>query len=337
MKAKLTFLLTIILAISLHTAVFAADEMNHDMHSDHKEMKDDHSNHDMDDHSDHSGHDHMDKEDMDHSGHDMDDHSDHGDMKHDDMDHSDHDMNDKDHVHKEPTKEEEAKIGVTEKLGEQVALDTVFKNSKGETVTIDQIVNKPTIFAPVYYGCPNVCNFLQTSLADVVPQIKLDAGEDFQVVSVSFDEYDTPEMAAKKKVNYMKAADGKVPEDAWIFLSGDKENIDKLMDSLGFKYLRRGVDFAHPVAVMAVSPTGKIVRYLYGTEMLPFELTMAAIEASKEQTGLSVKKLVSYCFNYDPQGKKYVFNIMKVSGFVVLSVLFIFAGFLFFGGKKKRK
>ncbi|XOB64144.1 SCO family protein [Deferribacteres bacterium DY0037] len=259
-----------------------------------------------------------------------------------DMDHQNHKMTDsedmdmKDHVHKEPTKEEQINIGVTEKLGKQVALDAVFTDSEGNTIRLADIVNKPTIFAPVYYSCPNVCNFLQESLADVVPQVKLKPGEDFQVISVSFDENDTPETAKNKKINYMKAADGQIPADSWYFLSGDRENILKFTDSVGFKFLRRGVDFAHPVAIMAVSPTGKIVRYLYGTDILPFELTMATVEASKEQTGLSVKKLVSYCFSYDPQGKKYVFNVMRVSGFVVLTVLFIFAGFLFFGGKKRK-
>lgn len=245
-------------------------------------------------------------------------------------------MHDDGHVHKEPTAAEQAKIGVTEKLGEYVNMDAVFTDSKGNTVKIGDLIDKPTIIAPVYYNCPNVCNFLQTSLADVIPQIKLDPGKDFQVLSVSFDETDTPEIAASKKKNYMKAADGKIPDESWLFLSGDLENIDSLMDSVGFAYLRRGEDFAHPVAVIAVSPTGKIVRYLYGTDVLPFELTLAAVEAAKEQTGLSVKKLVSYCFSYDPQGKKYVFNVMRVSGFVVLSVLVIFAGFLFFGGRKRK-
>jgi protein SCO1/2 len=202
---------------------------------------------------------------------------------------------------------------------------------------LGELVDKPTIFAPVYFNCPNVCNFLQSSLADVIPQIKLKPGVDFQVVSLSFDEFDTPEIAAKKKLNYMKAAEGKLPEDTWIFLTGSKENIKAFTDSIGYRFLRKDKDFVHPVVVVAVSPKGKIVRYLYGTSILPFELTMAAVEAAKEQTGLSVKRFVSYCFSYDPQGKKYVFNVMKVSGTVVLAVLFIFAAFLFFGGKKRKK
>lgn len=319
MIKKSFFLAVLLLTISLYLPSYAADDMQH-MSKEHTASMADNT---MDDAHEMDKHEDMDMDDA----HEMDKHEGHENM----------DMDDEGHVHKETTKEEEAKIGVTEKLGEYIDFDAEFKTSKGETIKLSDIVNKPTIFAPVYYGCPNVCNFLQTSLADVVPDIKLKPGKDFQIVSVSFDENDTPELAAKKKKNYMKAAEGEIPEEAWLFLSGDRENILKFTESVGFRFLRRGVDFAHPVAVIAVSPTGKIVRYLYGTDILPFELTMAAVEAGKEQTGLSVKKLVSYCFSYDPQGKKYVFNVMKVSGFVVLTVLFIFAGFLFFGGKKRKK
>ncbi|PLX69373.1 MAG: SCO family protein [Denitrovibrio sp.] len=307
MKTKIKIIPFLLLTIFFCLPLYAADTMDDSHHMEKKEMS-------------HDSHDDMDMKADEHAEHDM----------------ENMDMDDKEHVHKEASKEEEAKIGVTEKLGEQVDLNAVFTDSKGNKVNLGQLVDKPTIFAPVYYSCPNVCNFLQTSLADVVPQIKLKAGEDFQVISVSFDENDTPEIAAQKKINYMKAAEGQIPEDAWIFLSGDRENILKFTKSVGFRFLRRGVDFAHPVVVVTVSPSGKIVRYLYGTETLPFELTMASVEASKEQTGLSVKKLVSYCFSYDPQGKKYVFNVVKVSGFVVLTVILIFVGFLIFGGKKRK-
>ncbi|WP_303851968.1 SCO family protein [Seleniivibrio woodruffii] len=241
------------------------------------------------------------------------------------------------HVHKDPAPQEKANVGVTEHLGSVIPLDLEFQTSDGRTVTLKDIVDKPTLFAPVYYSCPNVCNFLQSRLADIIPQVKMKAGETFQVVSVSFDEFDTPETAAEKKVNYMKAAGGTVPDSGWIFLTGSKENIDKLMNALGFRFQRKDRDFLHPVAVISVSKSGKIVRYLYGTDILPFEMTMAVVEAEKETPGLSVKKLVAYCFSYDPQGKKYVFDVMKVSGIVVLLVIAMFASYLFFGGKKRKK
>lgn len=257
-----------------------------------------------------------------------------------DVEHSAHEKTqkgeNKEHVHDEKA-QKESDVGVTEHLGSIIPLDMEFTTSEGKKVTLRELVDKPTLFAPVYYTCPNVCNFLQSRLADVIPQIKMKPGQQYQVISVSFDENDTVKDAAEKKVNYMKAAGGTVPENGWIFLTGSKENIDKLMNALGFRFKRSGADFAHPVAVMSVSHSGKIVRYLYGTDILPFEMTMAVVEAEKETPGLSVKKLVAYCFNYDPQGKRYVFDIMKVSGVVVLLVMAVFAGYLFFGGKKRKK
>lgn len=243
------------------------------------------------------------------------------------------------HMHHEDTEKnppKETEAGITEHLGKKIAVDAEFVTSDGRKVKIGGLLTKPTLIAPVYYSCPNVCNFLQSRLAAVVPEMKIKPGEQFNLISVSFDELDTPETAAKKKINYLKAADGKIPAENWIFLTGSKENIKLLMDSIGFRFTRKDKDFAHPVTVAAVAPDGKIVRYLYGTDVLPFEMTMAVLEAEKGTPGISVKKLAAYCFSYDPSGRKYVFNTMRVAGFVVLGVIFIFAAFLFFGGKKRK-
>jgi len=241
------------------------------------------------------------------------------------------------HVHKEASPETQSDVGVTEKLGEIIALDIPFTDSDGRIVTMRDLIDKPTIIAPVYFNCPNVCNFLQSNLSSIIPQIKMEAGKTYQVISFSFDDMDTPEIAADKKRNYLKAADGKIAPEGWIFLTGTHENIKAFLDSAGYRFKRVDRDFAHPVAVFAVSPKGKIIRYLYGTKILPFELTMAVVEAENEKPGLSVKKIVSFCFSYDPEGKKYVFDIMKVSGVVILVTLAAFAAFLVFGGKKKKK
>jgi protein SCO1/2 len=252
--------------------------------------------------------------------------------------HAGHGEHGKEAVHVHPVAEpgESADVGVTEKLGQFVAADARFLDENGRAVTIGQVVDKPTIFVPVYFSCPNVCAIIQSSLTQVLPDVKLTPGEDFQVVSVSFDETDTPELAANQKRNYLAAMDFKYPEDGWRFLTGDKENIRRLMDSLGFGFRRQGKDFMHPVAVMAVSPKGKIVRYLYGTRPLAFDLTMAATEAGREQVGLSVKRVLAYCFSYDPEGKRYVFNFMKITATGILVMLGVLLVSLMLAGRRKR-
>lgn len=238
------------------------------------------------------------------------------------------------HVHPAPVVE--ASVGVTEKLGQNIAAEARFLDEDGRSVTMAEVVDKPTIIVPVYFSCPNVCFIIQSSLAAVLPDVKLEPGRDFQVVSISFDETDTPELAAAQKRNYMAAMDFRFPESGWRFLTGDEKNIRLLTDSLGFGFRREGKDFLHPVAIMAVSPKGKIVRYLYGTKLLAFDLTMAATEAGREQVGLSVKRVLAYCFSYDPEGKRYVFNFMKITGTGILAILGVLLVSLVLAGRKKR-
>lgn len=238
------------------------------------------------------------------------------------------------HVHPAPAPDRA--VGVTEKLGLQIAAEARFRDEGGRVVTMAEVVDKPTIIVPIYFSCPNVCAIIQSSLAAVLPDVKLEPGRDFQVVSISFDETDTPELAASQKRNYMAAMDFRFPESGWRFLTGDEKNIRLLTDSLGFGFRRSGRDFLHPVVVMAVSPKGKIVRYLYGTKPLAFDLTMAATEAGREQVGLSVKRVLAYCFSYDPQAKRYVFNFMKITGTGILAILGVLLVSLVLAGRKKR-
>jgi protein SCO1/2 len=238
------------------------------------------------------------------------------------------------HVHPAPAPDQA--VGVTERLGLQIAAEARFRDENGRVVTMAEVVDMPTIIVPIYFSCPNVCAIIQSSIAAVLPDVKLVPGRDFQVVSISFDETDTPELAAAQKRNYMAAMDFRFPESGWRFLTGDEKNIRLLTDSLGFGFRREGKDFLHPVAIMAVSPKGKIVRYLYGTRPLAFDLTMAATEAGREQVGLSVKRVLAYCFSYDPEGKRYVFNFMKITGTGILAILGVLLVSLVLAGRKKR-
>ncbi len=275
-----------------------------------------------------------------HAGHQM-DHTQQG-TSHDQMTHEEgHDMDmaegEHQHVHKPMTEEQKKEIGVDEKLDQFIPMDLVFTMEDGTQKPLRDIITHPTLIVPIYFNCPNVCHILQSSVASVLPRVKLEPGSQYQVLSVSFDELDTPDVARQKKANYMAAMDHQFPEDAWHFLTGDLETVSTFMDSIGFRYKREGRDFIHPVVVVAVTDQGKISRYIYGSNFLPFDITMALTEASAGRSGLSVKRLVSYCFSYDPEGKKYVFNITKVAGTIIL----IFAVGIFLvltlGGRKKKR
>ena len=130
----------------------------------------------------------------------------------------------------------------------------------------------------------------------------------------------------------------RIPDNAWYFLTGTPENIKKITEATGFEYKKvKGGYFLHSGALIAISPTGKIARYMYGLDYLPFDLQMAMVEASQGKTGPTINRLLRYCFSYEPQGKKYVFNILLVTG--VTSSLFGlgFLAFLIGIMRKKRK
>lgn len=226
-------------------------------------------------------------------------------------------------------------IGIDEKLGQFIPLDLTFSDENGNPVSLKQLIHTPIILAPVFYRCPNVCSFLLFNLTGVINKLPSEPGKEYQVLTVSFDETEKPDLAFEKKKMYLKMIEKPFPEDAWRFLTGDKENIHKLTDAIGFHFKKQGEDFLHPVTLVILSPDGKITRYMYGTEFLPFDLKMALLEASEGRVGPTLSKVLRFCFSYDPKGRKYVFNTLKVTGIVTLLFALSLILFLVFKGKKK--
>lgn len=228
-------------------------------------------------------------------------------------------------------------VGLDERLGARLPLELTFRDEDGRPVRLGDLVTRPTVIAPIYYRCPNVCHFLQGELAQVLPQLKLGAGSDYQVLSISFDDSETPEIARRSRDTYLAAADGRIPAAGWRFLTGDRPAIMALTGAAGFRFQRVGGEFQHPVALIVVSPDGTIVRYLHGTRILPKDLALALMEAREGHVGTTIRKMVQYCFSYDPGQKTYVFNVLRVSATVILATLGAFFAFLLFAGKKRRK
>lgn len=256
------------------------------------------------------------------------------------MEHQEHGaamQNTAEHVHPAAPAAADDQVGLDEHLGAYLPLDLIFLDEQGQQVKLADLVNKPTIIAPVYYRCPNVCHFLQGDLARVLPGLNLKAGEDYQVISFSFDETETPELAKRSRDTYYAAMRNQYPEQAWHFLTGDYAAIRALTEAAGYHFKRVNHEFLHPVAFFVVSPQGKIVRYLHGTHIVPKDLTLALYEAKAGHVGTTIRKMVQYCFSFDPEQKTYVFNILRVSATAILATLAIFAAYLIFGGKKTKK
>ncbi|MDD5287184.1 MAG: SCO family protein [Desulfuromonadaceae bacterium] len=228
-------------------------------------------------------------------------------------------------------------VGLDERLGSKIPLDLTFRDETGKEVRLAELVNGPTIILPVYYSCTNVCYNLQWGLARILPQIKSGPGRDYRVISVSFDENETPQLAAKFKRVYLTAMQAPFPEERWRFLTGDAANIRQLTDASGFRFQRKDRDFIHPVASFIVAGDGTIVRYLYGTAFLPKDLTLALLEAREGKSGATIRKVVDYCFTFDPDRKTYVFNLLRVSATVVIICTGSFLAFLILTGRKRKR
>jgi protein SCO1 len=227
------------------------------------------------------------------------------------------------------------KIEIDEKLGMQVPLTATFRDEHGNQVRLGDLIKKPAVVALVYLSCTHTCPMLLSGLSEVLGKLDAVPGRDYSVLTISFDDRDTPETARDKKRNYLKIIGRPFPEETWKFLTGDHENIRQFSDSVGFSYRREVEGFSHPIALIVLAPGGKIVRYIYGASFLPFDLSMAIAEASKGEVGLTTRRLLLICYSYDPLKKTYVFNILTIAGAGMVLAFAALVFFLFKSGKKQ--
>ncbi|MFZ4622162.1 MAG: SCO family protein [Bacteroidota bacterium] len=227
-------------------------------------------------------------------------------------------------------------IGIVEKIGETIPLNTEFVDEKGNIVALQDVITKPTIFNFVYYRCPGICSPILTELTTIVNFMDMEIGKDYQIVTISFDDREKFDLGAAKKQSYLALLNKKIPYDSWKFLSGDSASIHAVTDAAGFYFRREGNDFVHAGAIIVVSPQGKIARYLNGTKFLPFDVKMAVTEASEGRSGPTIAKLVAYCYSYNPEGRTYVFNVTRIAGGVILLFAVIFVVLISVKTKKNK-
>ena len=225
-------------------------------------------------------------------------------------------------------------VGIDEQLGSYIPLDTQFKNDEGKTVILKDLIKRPTVLAFVYYRCPGICSPLLFSLTDVLNKSDLEPGYDYNVVCISFDNLETPEIAADKKKSFVSGLEKNIRPEDWEFLTGDSINIKKVTDAAGFRFERKGDQFLHAGAFIFLDKEGKICRYLFpgytdghGFGILPFDFKMAVLEASAGKETPTIAKVLRFCFSYDTNGQKYTVNITRIFGAAILvfaAVFFIF-------------
>jgi protein SCO1/2 len=231
----------------------------------------------------------------------------------------------------------EDSVEFAEHLGDIVPGDIVLRDENGDPVVLSEFVDKPTIVSMVYFECPGICTPLLNEVADILGKSNLDPDKQpFQLVSISFEPKDTPEMARQKQENYLKLVGRELPADTWRFFTADQENIDKMTTALGFAYKRAGKEYTHPGGLVILSPERKIVRYLYGLKFLPFDFQMGVFEASTGTVRPTTARLLNFCFSYDPEGRTYVFNLARVVAVVMITSVVFFIIFLVYSTRRRR-
>ncbi len=233
--------------------------------------------------------------------------------------------------------QEPLSLGFDEKPGSLVPLDLTFRAEGGEPVRLADIVDVPTILMLVFYHCHNACALLPTNLAATLAVMQGEPGRDYRVLTVSFDERETPEEAREKKAIAMSILPPGYPPEAWRFLTGDAPQIRALTDAVGFRFERRGDDFDHPLGLVVISSAGKVVRYMRGSEFLAADVKLALLEASEGRIGATIGKVLRYCLTYDPKSRRLALDIVKVGGAVTLAMMAVLAVFVTAGGRKRRE
>lgn len=199
-------------------------------------------------------------------------------------------------------------VGIDQKLGAQVSPDLVFRDETGKEVKLgDYYGKRPIILALVYFDCPMLCTVVLNELTRTLRGLSLNVGESFEVLTVSFDPRETPQLAAEKKASYLKQYGRPGAADGWHFLTGDQESIRQLTSTVGFRYTwdEKQKQFIHSSGLIILTPQGRVSRYFYGIDYAPTDVKFALQEASGNQIGSVAERVLVYCYRFDPRTGKY--------------------------------
>ncbi len=220
-------------------------------------------------------------------------------------------------------------MGITENLGASLDLNLPVRNEAGEVVPLKTFFHskKPVILSLVYYSCPGLCNFHLNGLVDGMKEMKWKVGKEFDVIALSFDSKETPDVAAKKKENYMEVYGNPESSDGFRFLTADEDTVKAITSTVGFEYKwnEKAGEWAHASAAVFLTPEGKISRYLHGIIFKGQDIRLALGEASEGRIGNIIDSIVWYCFKYDPSKSAYAlyaYRVMQVgAGLIILFLM----------------
>jgi protein SCO1/2 len=232
-------------------------------------------------------------------------------------------------------------VTIEQRLNSQLPLDAEFKDEHGNTVQLGQYFTgkKPVVLALVYYECPMLCTQILNGMVRAAKVMTLTPGKDYDVVAISFDARETPEMAAKKKLVYMRDYAHPETADGWHFLTGSLKSIKQVTDAVGFRYKWDvyTAQYAHASAIYVLTPQGRLSKYFYGIEYSPKDMRLGLVEASQNKIGNAVDQVLLFCYHFDPSSAKYTMvalNLLRAAGAATVLTL---GGFVFIMLRRENK
>ena len=223
-------------------------------------------------------------------------------------------------------------VGFEPPLNGPMPLDLAFRDETGRSVQLREYFGqKPVVLAFVYYNCPMLCDQVEQGVVGVLRMLSFNPGRDYEVVFVSFDSRETPEMAAEKKKKALVHFRRPETDSGWHFLTGSKESIEAAAKAANFRFSfdAKSNLFAHASGVLVLTPDGHISRYFYGVEYPGRDMRLGLVDASAGKIGTSIDHVLLYCYHYDPRAATYsasILKIVRVGG--ILTILSIVGGIL---------
>lgn len=235
-------------------------------------------------------------------------------------------------------------IGIDQNLGAELPLDLVFRDETGRAVRLGSYFNgrKPVLLTLVYFNCPMLCTLALNDTLRSLRPLPLSIGEDFDVLTVSFDPREGPGLAAAKKRHYVEAYGRAGAERGWHFLTGDAAAIRRLTARVGFRYRydAQRDQYIHPSGILILTPDGRISRYFFGVGYVPKDVRLALIEASDRRVGSVADSILLFCYQYDPATGKYgvaVMNALRAGGALTLAGIAAMMIRMFRGERRRRR
>jgi protein SCO1/2 len=226
-------------------------------------------------------------------------------------------------------------VGFEPTLNAQMPGDLSFKDENGKSVKLGDYFghSKPVLLALVYYGCPMLCNQVEQGVVGALKMLSFNPGRDYDVVFLSFDPRESPDMAAQKKQSALGHFQRPGTDSGWHFLTGSQDAIDGATKAANFRYKfdAKSNFFSHASGIMILTPDGRISRYFYGVEYPARDVRFGLVDASAGKIGTPIDHVLLFCYQYDPSSATYSASILKIIRAAgVLTVLCIVLGIVVF-------